>query len=31
MAASVTTDTAYGIIKRSSEDLIRSLGGQKTY
>jgi hypothetical protein len=31
MAASVTTDTAYGIIKRSSEDLLSSLGGQKTY
>ena len=31
MAASVTTDTAYGIIKRSSEDLFASLPGQKTY
>jgi hypothetical protein len=31
MAASVTTDTAYGIIKRSSEDLLSSLPGQKTY
>jgi hypothetical protein len=31
LAASVTTDTAYGILKRSSEDLLSSLGGQKTY
>jgi hypothetical protein len=31
MAASVTTDTAYGILKRSSEELLSSLGGQKTY
>jgi hypothetical protein len=31
MSAPVTTDTAYGIIKRSSEDLLSSLGGQKTY
>jgi hypothetical protein len=31
LAASVTTDTAYGILKRSSEDLLSSLGSQKTY
>jgi hypothetical protein len=31
LAASVTTDTAYGILKRSSEDLLSSLGGKKTY
>jgi len=31
MTASVTADTAYGIIRRSSEDLLSSLPGQKTY
>ena len=31
MAASVVTDTAYGMLKRSTEDLLFTAGGKKSY
>lgn len=31
MAASVTTDAAYGIVRRSCEDLMSSLPGRQGY